>query len=69
MTTANGWRPAKDLVLGAVVSACRALRDEKAIDLTFRYQRGHRSEWAGRHDFAHFNRLADKLATKGSEAS
>lgn len=62
---AKPWRKAKDPVLGAVVSACRVLRDEKGIELSYRQQRGHRSDWAGRHDFARFNRLADELATKG----
>lgn len=62
---AKPWRKAKDPVLGAVVSACRVLRDEKGIELSYRQQRGHRSDWAGRHDFARFNRLADELATQG----
>ena len=59
------WR-AKEVTVKAVVTACRALADEKGLRLEFVWQRGHTSTWAGRNDFAKFNNRADELATKGS---
>lgn len=61
-------QPPKDLVLQAVVGACRDLRDIKRLHLEFLHQPGHRSTWAGRHDLARFNKRADELATEGSSA-
>jgi ribonuclease HI len=59
-------RPPRDPVLEAVIGACVNLCADKAMRLTFLYQPSHRSDWAGRHDLARFNRRADELATEGS---
>ncbi|HZJ49751.1 MAG TPA: ribonuclease H family protein [Actinomycetota bacterium] len=61
------WR-AKDATVKAVVSACKALAEEKGLHLEFVWQRGHASTWAGRNDFARFNNRADELATQGSSS-
>jgi len=59
------WRP-KNPVVRAVVSASLALAVGRGLELGFRHQPGHRSDRAGRHDFARFNAWADSLATEGS---
>jgi hypothetical protein len=51
--------------LANVVSAARHLEEERGLELDFRIQHGHRSDWAGRHDLANLNRLADHLAARG----
>lgn len=61
------WREAKDPELRKVVSACLELAGRRSLELRFRHQPGHRSEWAGRHHFVRFNVRADELATRGSE--
>jgi hypothetical protein len=61
------WR-AKDPIVRAVVSASRELAQRKKLRLRFVHQRGHMSTWAGRHDLARFNALADALATQGGKA-
>jgi ribonuclease HI len=58
----------KDPALKAVVLACGDLREGKSLRLTFLHQPGHRSDWAGRHDLARFNRRADELATEGAKS-
>jgi ribonuclease HI len=45
-----------------LITEARRLARKKGLDLTFLHQHGHRSTWAGRHDFAEFNMLADDLA-------
>jgi len=57
------WR-AKEPIR-SVTAASWALAEERSLGLAFRHQRGHRSTWAGRDDFARFNRRADELATEG----
>lgn len=58
---------AKDPIVKAVVGACRDIRDSNRLRLTFTWQRGHTSQWAGRHDLARFNSRADSLATLGGD--
>jgi ribonuclease HI len=57
------WK-AKDPLVAEIVDACKTLASARRITLAFRHQRGHQSSWAGRDDFAHFNSLADALATE-----
>ena len=61
-------KPPKDPALKAVIAACVDLRDGKGLRLTFLHQPSHRSDWAGRHDLARFNRRADELATEGGKS-
>lgn len=63
--TAGKWRP-KNPTMRTVVKAAQHLVQEKALRLDFRHQRSHRSDWAGRHDYVYFNRLADSLARQGA---
>lgn len=58
----------KDPVHQAVIDACNELRRRKNLDLTFIWQKGHTSSWAGRHDLARLNARADELATRGGSA-
>jgi hypothetical protein len=58
---AERWRPPKDAV-EKVVLACWRLAMENNLLLAFRHQPGHRSEAAGVHHYARFNRRADELA-------
>jgi ribonuclease HI len=62
------WR-ANDPILRAVVSASQELAERKKLRLRFLHQRGRMSTWAGRHDPARFNALADALAAQGGKAS
>ena len=55
----------KDAVHQAVIAACKRLEKEKTLTLTFLWQKGHTSSWAGRHDLAKLNSRADALATRG----
>lgn len=57
---------ARDLLLRSVIGRTKDLIAEGDLTLTFRHQKGHRSDWAGRHDYARLNRLADELATRGA---
>lgn len=59
-------RRSKDPVISQIVSVAVSLRREKGLRLDFHRQPGHRSAWAGRHDFAAFNKLADELADEGT---
>jgi ribonuclease HI len=59
------WRMT-DVAVRAIVDACRELAVDKRLTVKFHHQPGHRSSWAGRHDFARFNARADALAVKGS---
>ena len=63
----HAWRPAKDPVISAVISACWETARQKELELVFRHQPGHRSEEAGTHHFVRFNKMADQLADRGSE--
>lgn len=58
------WK-ANEPVVRAIVAACKELVREKSLDLSFQWQKGHTSSWAGRHDLARFNGRADELATRG----
>jgi hypothetical protein len=49
-----------------VVRECRALAEEKQLQLTYLHQPGHRSSRCGRHDLARFNACADLLAGEGA---
>jgi ribonuclease HI len=59
-----GELKAKKTWFAAVVTACQRIAESKQLTLTFRYQPAHASRWAGRHEYAVFNTLADKLATE-----
>ncbi|MBI3825948.1 MAG: RNase H1/viroplasmin domain-containing protein [Candidatus Rokubacteria bacterium] len=60
------WKT-KDVVVAALVAACRALAGERGLTARYRHQRGHQSSWAGRDDFAHYNAEADALATQAGD--
>jgi ribonuclease HI len=62
------WR-VKDPIVSAVVSASQVLVKRNELRLRFVHQAGHMSTWAGRHDLARFNGLADALAAQGTKAS
>lgn len=62
------WK-ANDPVVKAIISACKSLEKEKNLDVSYRWQKGHTSSWAGRHDLARFNSRADELATLGGVRS
>jgi hypothetical protein len=59
------WRT-KDPLVAEIVAACRALIGQRRLAVRFRRQAGHSATWAGRDDFAHFNAVADKLATEAA---
>lgn len=59
------WRKMSPVV-AAVIDACRRLIEEHRLHVTFQYQPGHQSTWAGRDDFAHWNAKADALASAGT---
>jgi ribonuclease HI len=58
-----------DSTMREVVSSAQRLAKIRGLELTYLLQPGHRSDWAGRHDLARFNRCADQLATQGAEDS
>jgi hypothetical protein len=58
------WKPS-DEAIGAVVQASHKAIRRKGLAIAYLRQAGHRSNWAGRHDFARFNGRADELATAG----
>jgi ribonuclease HI len=58
------WK-ANEPVVKAVVARCKQIEKDKRLDLSFHWQKGHTSSWAGRHDLARFNARADALATAG----
>jgi hypothetical protein len=60
----NRWQ-ARGSVTPAIVEACRILIRERKLQVSFRYQPGHQSGWAGRDDFAYWNGRADRLAREG----
>ena len=57
-----------DPVVKAIVGASKELVKAKKLDLSFKWQKGHTSSWAGRHDLARFNKRADELATAGAKS-
>lgn len=59
-------KQANDPLLRWVIARTKDLIAEKALVLRFRHQKSHRSDWAGRHDYARLNRQADDLATQGT---
>jgi hypothetical protein len=40
------WKT-KDRVVTSVIESCKRLSDERRLSVTYRYQRGHQSIWAG----------------------
>jgi len=50
-----------------LLMAARRLAKKKGLTLRFVHQHGHRSTWAGRHDFARFNGRADELTRMAAE--
>lgn len=60
------WK-ARDAVVAALTSACRALVEARRLRVSYRHQRGHQASWAGRDDFAHYNAKADALATEAGD--
>lgn len=54
----------KDPAIRAVVSEAHGVTRDRNLKVLFRHQRGHSSTWAGRHDYAQFNALADALASR-----
>jgi ribonuclease HI len=58
------WK-ANEPVVKAIVDGCKQIVTKKQLDLSFQWQKGHTSSWAGRHDLARFNARADELATSG----
>jgi ribonuclease HI len=52
-------------VVRVIVAECKEIVEDKRLDLSFHWQKGHTSSWAGRHDLARFNARADALATAG----
>ena len=58
------WK-ANETVVRAIVDGCKQIVEDKRLDLSFQWQKGHTSSWAGRHDLARFNARADALATVG----
>jgi hypothetical protein len=61
----GSWKT-RGATLKGVIEACKALETEKQLDITFVWQRGHTSHWAGRHDLGALNARADQLATEAS---
>jgi ribonuclease HI len=59
------WK-AKEPVVRAIVDVSKQIEEDKRLDLSFLWQRGHTSSWAGRHDLARFNARADALATRAA---
>jgi hypothetical protein len=57
------WKT-RDPLVAAIVAACRDRIAARGLTLAFRHQRGHQSTFAGPNDFAAFNALADRLATR-----
>jgi ribonuclease HI len=62
------WK-ATEPVVKAIIRASKKLVDEKRLVVSFQWQKGHTSFWAGRHDLARFNGRADELATRGAHSS
>ena len=58
------WK-ANEPVVRSIVDCCKQIAEDKRLDLSFHWQKGHTSSWAGRHDLARFNARADALATAG----
>ena len=52
----------------AIVAVSKEIVKTKKLDLRFHWQKSHTSSWAGRHDFARFNKRADELATAGAKS-
>jgi ribonuclease HI len=53
-------------VLRSLVAEGLALLERKNPRPGFRHQYGHRSDWVGRHDYAHYNKRAHELADEGA---
>lgn len=62
----DGTWKTRGATLTGIVEACKALEIQKQLVLSFMWQRGHTSHWAGRHDLAKLNNRADALATEAS---
>ena len=60
------WK-ARDPIVAAVVSDCRAVISRRGLSVMFRHQQGHQSTFAARNDFARFNARADALARQAGQ--
>lgn len=58
------WNMPANRLLVDLRDACCELIRAKSLTVQFLHQPGHRSSWAGRHDYATFNTKADTLATQ-----
>lgn len=58
------WQVKADRLLVDLRDACRELIKVKDLTVRFLHQPGHRSSWAGLHEYAQFNVRADTLATQ-----
>jgi ribonuclease HI len=63
----EGQSQERDPATRAIVSRSKQVAEDKQLHLSFKFQPGHGSEWAGRHDYAKYNALADELAQEGSD--
>lgn len=61
------WK-ARDALVARIIAACRELCTRKALSVDFLHQRGHKSTFAGRNDFARYNAKADELAAGGARS-
>jgi len=61
------WLPPADPLVRQIVTACRDLIRTNTLTVSYVHQPGHRSCWAGRHEFAEFNAKADALATAAGQ--
>lgn len=58
------WQMPANRLLVELREACVQLVRDKSLTIHFLHQPGHRSSWAGTHEYAQFNTLADTLATR-----
>lgn len=65
----QGRGRAKDSAARAIVYRSKQDAEKKQLSMSFKHQPGHRSTWAGRHDLAKYNALADELAARGRDDS
>lgn len=61
------WKKMSRIVESIVAASRRLLQDRWPEPPSFRYQPAHQSTLCGRDDYAHWNNLADKLATRAAD--
>lgn len=61
------WLPPCDPVLRRIIQECHELIRSNKLTVSYVHQAGHRSNWAGKHEFAEFNAAADRLATAAGQ--